>query len=375
LQPWTAPGWLARGDEQRDSLLREHSRHLCVRLNQVINEEIDAAEIRRAISRREVTGQLAERDRKGAANPLAQFKRRLDPLERVRPEEVKALHFGLPNSIDLKIWKRLDPHRNRLTSLKLRKARNKYREQVEAETRQLRFTNRNNANSMVVPSALLQMRLKKADEFSEQQYSIFLDAWTRLGGVESAGFIRTVSFMAIQRSFGPRASALASESQRRFRASGGLGPGLPAETIRKEFEHLKTEWRTKLEIKALEWEAQAPAKALMTASHNSREAGVPGIDEGLPTRSIFHHSADYRAIKFKGTDYVLTPNQSLVVQVLHEALKEEISGASSTTLSDRLGTPASRLRDSFRSGDGPRLWKTLIVKVPRTKDMYKLNLS
>jgi HTH-like domain len=52
-RPWKTPGWLARSDEQRDSLLREHTGHLCLRLNHVINEEMDAAEIRSAISHRD----------------------------------------------------------------------------------------------------------------------------------------------------------------------------------------------------------------------------------------------------------------------------------------------------------------------------------
>ncbi len=104
----------------------------------------------------------------------------------------------MPNSVDLKIWKQLDPHTNRLTRLRVEKARKKYRGEVEAETRQIRFDNRGNANSMAIPYALLRMQLKKAHEVAEQQYSIFRDVWLRLGGVESAAFIRTISWMVIQ---------------------------------------------------------------------------------------------------------------------------------------------------------------------------------
>ena len=33
-----------------------------------------------------------------------------------------------------------------------------------------------------------------------------------------------------------------------------------------------------------------------------------------------------------------------------------------------------RIHDSFRSGDGPRLWNRLVVPVTGTKGMYRLNL-
>jgi hypothetical protein len=144
----------------------------------------------------------------------------LPSLGQPLPEDAKTLRFGVPNCIDLKIWKRLDPHTNRLTRLKVEKARKKYRREVEDETRQIHFDNRGNANSMAIPNAILRMQLQKADEFAEQQYSIFRDVWLKLGGVESAVFIRTISWMAIQPPFDARGSSFANEEKRRFRRSG-----------------------------------------------------------------------------------------------------------------------------------------------------------
>jgi hypothetical protein len=190
LQAWKAPGWLARGDEQRDFLLEEHLGHLCLRLNQVIKDEIDAAEIRRAISRRDVTDRVVESGiRKRDAASTAQSEPLRRSLRQPRPEDATTLRFG------------------------------------------------------------------------------------------------------------------------------------------------------------------------------------------VGARYAFVHSDDYRFIKFKGSDYVLTPNQSLAVQILYEALQQGLRGVSNTTLLERLGSPTSRLRDSFRSGDGPKLWNVLIVKIPGTKDVYSLNLS
>ncbi len=203
----------------------------------------------------------------------------LPSLGQPLPEDAKTLRFGVPNCIDLKIWKRLDPHTNRLTRLKVEKARKKYRREVEDETRQIHFDNRGNANSMAIPNAILRMQLKKADEFAEQQYSIFRDVWLKLGGVESAVFIRTISWMAIQPPFDARGSSFANEEKRRFRRSGGLHPRVSPETIRKGFDSLKTEWRDKLEIKALEWEAEALGKASTVALHNSSGEIIPRTHE------------------------------------------------------------------------------------------------
>jgi hypothetical protein len=77
--------------------------------------EIDAAEIRRAISQRAVTtrvveGGIGKRD----AESSVQFEPPPRPLVQPRPQDAKPVRFGVPNSIDLKIWKLLDPHTNRV---------------------------------------------------------------------------------------------------------------------------------------------------------------------------------------------------------------------------------------------------------------------
>jgi hypothetical protein len=89
----------------------------------------------------------------------------------------------------------------------------------------------------------------------------------------------------------------------------------------------------------------------------------------------FVHSPDYRAITVNGESYCLTSNQALVVQFLHEQFERGVAGVAQATLLERIGSPSSRLRDSFRSGDGPKLWGKLIVRVEKTKDMFCLRLS
>ena len=87
----------------------------------------------------------------------------------------------------------------------------------------------------------------------------------------------------------------------------------------------------------------------------------------------FVYSDDYRAITFKGNKYALTTNQAIVVQALHEAHQHDLAGLSSATLLEKIGSPNSRLQDSFKSGDGPTIWKILITR--RAKGLYSLNLE
>ena len=114
-----------------------------------------------------------------------------DPQGGARAENAKSLPFGLPNSIDLKIWRQLKPYSNRLTRLKVETARKKFRREVESETNKLYIGKRGDANSKAVPNTRLNIILQETNEFLEQQYSIFRDVWLKLGGSESAAFIRT----------------------------------------------------------------------------------------------------------------------------------------------------------------------------------------
>ena len=92
------------------------------------------------------------------------------------------------------------------------------------------------------------------------------------------------------------------------------------------------------------------------------------------TVSDFKHSDDYRSITAGGVKYALTTNQALVIEELHRALQKGLSGCSNDHLLERLGNPRSRVRDSFKGGQGPAIWKNLISKVKGSKNMYCLKL-
>jgi hypothetical protein len=281
-QPWRAPAWLARDSKGTDSLLREHTHGFWLRLNQVIHDETDSAEIQRAIRHRGVAG---GRPRSGARKHQEQTS--ASP-EQLRADDdrwsFKTVRFGVPNSIDVKTWSQLDPRNNPLTRLKIKTAHKNYRSELRTETNAIVRGNRGNFNGSAIPWALLRMELKKTDEFAEQQYSLFRDVWLDLGGVETAAFIRTISWKVIQPAFDWRKSGVAHAQRTRCLRSGGLFPALPQETVWREFDQLKGDWRDKLEMKALEREARSHGRALTAALHNSEGSANPRRDKDqIPT--------------------------------------------------------------------------------------------
>jgi hypothetical protein len=81
------------------------------------------------------------------------------------------------------------------------------------------------------------------------------------------------------------------------------------------------------------------------------------------------HSDDYRTISFQGQPcYHLTPRQAAIVRVLHQSPYCE---ASSQIIKKQ--TKCGVIRNSFKTGDGPEIWKKVIVHQPR--GFYRLNLT
>lgn len=103
LQPWKAPRWLAPDGQKKDSLLRKFSSALWLRLNHVIGEELDLAQIENTIaSSHAALGQTQSRHTAdGSANQLEGLSvgavRRADSwasfyaaFESLRKEEISA---------------------------------------------------------------------------------------------------------------------------------------------------------------------------------------------------------------------------------------------------------------------------------------------
>jgi len=83
------------------------------------------------------------------------------------------------------------------------------------------------------------------------------------------------------------------------------------------------------------------------------------------------HSQDYRSVTLGGHTHSLTGQQAQVIQILHEACKNGTPEVGSALILEQLGTPNSRLRDTFKTNQSA--WRALIVS-GRRKGTLRLNL-
>lgn len=111
---------------------------------------------------------------------------------------------------------------------------------------------------------------------------------------------------------------------------------------------------------------------LKSQSSSRTTAGVPD-SVSTTTADVLVHSEDYRTITLRDKKYSLSTNQALIIKALHEAQQKGLPGLSTHELQKAIKTPKSRIRDSFRKGDGSRVWKELITHVPR--GVYALKLT
>jgi hypothetical protein len=87
------------------------------------------------------------------------------------------------------------------------------------------------------------------------------------------------------------------------------------------------------------------------------------------SKSELEFSDDYGIIGFNGkVRYRLTPGQADIVKVLHQSPYRE---ASKHAIKKQ--TKCRSIRDSLKTGDGPEIWKNVIVNRPR--GFYRLNLT
>jgi hypothetical protein len=88
----------------------------------------------------------------------------------------------------------------------------------------------------------------------------------------------------------------------------------------------------------------------------------------MTDRPTLEFSDNYRTITFKGQPlYDLTRQQAAIVRVLHESRYYE---ASTKTIKKQ--TKCSSVHGSFKRGDGPEIFKRVIVH--RSRGFYRLNL-
>ena len=70
------------------------------------------------------------------------------------------------------------------------------------------------------------------------------------------------------------------------------------------------------------------------------------------------HSADFRTVRWFGTDYTFTPTQAAIVRQLWDAWEDGAPGIGQETLTTEAGSESTRLRDLFREHPA---WGTMIT--------------
>jgi hypothetical protein len=88
------------------------------------------------------------------------------------------------------------------------------------------------------------------------------------------------------------------------------------------------------------------------------------------TKVVFEYSPDYSTVTLRGNTFSLTKRQAKVVELLHKAYKANTPELLHAYILEQLGTPHSRLRDSFRK---PGLWNSLFIS-SRGKIRLKITL-
>jgi len=86
---------------------------------------------------------------------------------------------------------------------------------------------------------------------------------------------------------------------------------------------------------------------------------------------LFTHAPDYRSVSLRGQRYSLTTQQAQVVEILHIAHESGNPELSAAYILEQLGTPCSRLRDTFKKNRAA--WEALIVR-GKSKGVHRLNL-
>jgi hypothetical protein len=89
-------------------------------------------------------------------------------------------------------------------------------------------------------------------------------------------------------------------------------------------------------------------------------------------KSAFSHSRDYRNIRYKGRAYLLTPQQAKIIEAIDEPRQRGIYQVGIQEI--RQKSSCGKISDSFRSGDGRKLWMRLLVPVKHCRGFYALNL-
>jgi hypothetical protein len=152
----------------------------------------------------------------------------------------------------------------------------------------------------------------------------------------------------------------------------------PLTEYRGQPVHGGQKWRLRLEedrqhllvaVAELERELERLNQARVSRGSSTPTNSDP--QSNAPKSEEFTHSEDYRSVTVRGQNFTLTSRQAQVIQILDENRRNGTPEVGKDYLLEKLETPNSRLRDSFKSN--LPAWK-ILVKVGTKKGTFRLNV-
>jgi len=267
-------------------------------------------------------------------------------------------------------WDRID---HELVGLRWQEAAPGLQRELKAMQDEVYARYAKNHNAASVPVGLMEAELKMAERWAETLRDTYGSVWSQSQEQQkSPDFCRTVFERGILPLLeGREATAREVLQNYALRTHRNVGPHLAE--LSRAMARLKSNWRAKAEIEARELEhrqRRRAAKFRVSRRRLSRQQKRSG--EPKAAQVPFKHSVDYRSIWFQGKQYSLTTRQAQVVEMLHELYKNGTPETSLAHILDRLGTPNSRLRDTFKNTP---LWgKGKLIVAGGRRGTVRLNL-
>ncbi len=233
---------------------------------------------------------------------------------------------------------------------------------IKAEERQIRFDNRQNQNSQAVPTLLVQMHLRRTDEYIEKTYKIYCDVWEKQGYLKTAAFIRAVSKHTIPLVISVRTGAVISQlSAQRSRTGAHIEPhDARVTSFKQAMERLAGRWVKRLRIEARECEhaervMRRAERPLIPLPPEINKPGVASTSNGQNDPTQGSQPAAHARPVAPGVAQVSLADLNVPVGTSLKEAKRALL---------KLGAPARRLRD-------PRILEAADYKIENPKSTYK----
>jgi hypothetical protein len=175
------------------------------------------------------------------------------------------------------LWKDID---HTLARLKLTDLAIQMRSKIDKEERRIRFENRFNENGNTVPSLIIAMKERNAEEWARREYKIYCDVWKAQGNVKTADFVRSVYRHAIAVMIKARTNGIKSEFLmwvRRTSFNGSLAHA-HVNGLELRMARLSNAWFRKLEAEAKELEHSRRRSFMQHLSH--QRPSETGTEQG-----------------------------------------------------------------------------------------------